>query len=140
VKLRDGSHAAVSERASKWPARLPKKASAERRARTRFRLTLELRYAVTRLRAPVEACSGLTIDLSSSGLNFIADRRMLAGQELDVSIDWPVLLDGGVRLQLNILGVVVRTNGTATALQIRRHEFRTRRVSPQAVLPQELVG
>jgi hypothetical protein len=88
----------------------------------------------------VETGSGRTIDLSSSGLSFPADRSLETGQKLDVSIDWPALLDGGVKLQLIVSGVVVRTAGTATALQIRRHEFKTRHVGLKVVPPQESVG
>jgi hypothetical protein len=108
--------------------RLPKRASAERRASHRFALALEVRYTVSGRGAPMETGSGSTIDLSSSGLSFSADRPMLIGQKLHLSIDWPALLDGGVQLQLIMSGVVVRTDGTATAVQIRRHEFRTRRM------------
>src|ERR1017187_2855905 len=125
--------------ASEWRVRLPKNASAERRGSARFPLTLEVRYAVLGHCAPVEAGSGRTIELSSSGLRFTADRPLLNGQKLDVSIDWPVWLDGDVRLQLIMSGVVVRTNGTTTALQIQRHEFRTRRVGLKPAPPQESV-
>jgi len=128
------------ERASERRVRLPKNASAERRASTRFHLALDVRYAVAGRRAPVELGSGRTIDLSSSGLSFTADRPLLTGQKLDISLDWPILLDGGVKLQLIMLGVVVRSNGTATALEIRRHEFRTRRVGLKAAPPQESIG
>ena len=127
------------ERTSERLVRLPKNASAERRASTRFPLALDVRYAAGR-RAPVELGSGRTIDLSSSGLSFTADRPLLTGQKLDISLDWPILLDGGVKLQLIMLGVVVRSNGTATALEIRRHEFRTRRVGLKAAPPQESIG
>jgi hypothetical protein len=84
--------------------------------------------------------SGRTIDLSRSGLSFTADRALQAGQKLDVSIDWPVLLDGRVQLQLIMSGVVVRTSGTLTALRIQRHEFRTRPVGPRIAPLQESVG
>ena len=120
--------------------RRPKDASAERRASTRFPLTLEVRYGVSNLLAPAETGSGRTIDLSSSGLSFTADGPLRTGQQLDLAIDWPVLLDGGVQLQLMLSGVVVRTNGTTTALQIRRHEFRTRRVGLKAAPPRESAG
>jgi len=126
----------VMERASGRLVRLPKDLSPERRASTRFPLTLEVRYAVSGRRAPLETGSGRTIDLSSSGLSFNADRPLLTGQTLDLSIDWPALLNGGVQLQLIMSGVVVRTDGTATALQIQRHEFRTRRVGLKAAPPQ----
>ena len=81
-------------------------------------------------RAPPETGSGRTINLSSSGMSFTADGPLLIGQTLDLCLDWPVLLDGAIRLQLMMSGEVVRTNGTMTALQIRRHEFRTRRADP----------
>jgi hypothetical protein len=118
--------------------RLPKDEIPERR--TRFPLTLEVRYIAVVRRAPVETGSGRTIDLSSSGLSFTADRPLLTGQRLDVSINWPVLLDGGVQLQLMMSGVVVRTNGTLTALRIERHEFRTRRGGLKAAPPREAFG
>jgi hypothetical protein len=111
---------------SEWPVRLPKAASPERRAGTRFPLGIEVRYALVGCREQRKTGSGQIIDLSSSGLSFTADRRLPTGQKLEVAIDWPVLLDGGVRLQLVMSGVVVRTSGTTTALKIQRHEFKTR--------------
>ena len=120
-------------RESKRQARLPRDTGPERRSSTRFPLTLALRFAVSGRHAPEEMGSDRTIDLSSSGLTFTADGLLFPGQRLDVSIDWPALLDGGVQLQLMISGMVVRTDGTVTALQIQRHEFKTRRVGLKAV-------
>jgi hypothetical protein len=122
----------VVERPSERQVRLPKNARAEGRASTRFPMTLEVRYTVPGHRRPAGTGSGRSIDLSSSGMTFTADRPLRTGQRLEVSIDWPVLLGGFVKLQLMMLGVVVRTDGTITALEIRRHEFRTRRVGPNA--------
>ena len=120
--------------------RLPKDAKAERRANIRFPLTLEIRYAVWERGGPVDRGSGRSIELSSTGLSFTADRPLLKGQTLEVYIEWPVRLDGGVKVQLIMAGVVVRTNGTATALEILRHEFRTRRVGLKVAPPQKSVG
>ena len=105
--------------------RLPKVASPERRASTRFPLAIEVRYALMGCRGQRKTGSGQTIDLSSSGINFTAGRPLLTGQKLELAIDWPVLL-GGARLQLVMSGVVGRTSGTTTALKIQRHEFKTR--------------
>jgi hypothetical protein len=113
--------------------RLLKHPGSERRASTRFPLNLEVRYTVAGCRAPVEGGSGRTIDMSSSGLSFTADRPLPTGVKLEVSIDWPALLDGGVQLQLVVSGVVVRSSGAVIALRIERHEFRTRRVGLQVV-------
>ncbi|SRR5260370_10946033 len=107
--------------------RLQKELSSDRRASVRFPVSLEVRYSVVGRRGPVETGSGRTIDMSSSGLSFAADRTLSIGQKLDLSIDWPARLDGDVRLQLVASGVVVRSSGAVTALRIERHEFRTRR-------------
>jgi hypothetical protein len=114
--------------------------SSERRGSIRFALTLEVNYAAADLRLPVKSGTGRTIDLSSSGLSFTAERPLPIGERLKVSIDWPVLLDGATKLQLALSGVVVRTNGTTVGLQIKRHQFRTRRVGLRAVPPEELAG
>ena len=107
--------------------------NSDRRASVRVPLNLELRYSVVGHRRSVETGSGRTIDMSSSGLSFTADRPLSIGQKLDLSIDWPVLLDGDVQLQLVVSGVVVRTTGAVTALRIERHDFRTRRAGPRLV-------
>ena len=107
--------------------------SPDRRGSVRFPVNLELRYSIVGHRRPVETGSGRTIDMSSSGLSFTADRPLSIGQKLDLSIDWPVLLDGDVQLQMVASGVVVRTAGAVTALRMGRHAFRTRRAGPTLV-------
>jgi hypothetical protein len=97
-------------------------------------LRFELRYALSARFGQVERGSGRVIDLSSSGLRFTSDRPLTNGLRLDISIDWPVPLDGGVGLQLIMSGVVVRTNGTETVMAVRRHQFRTRGLGVNAAL------
>jgi hypothetical protein len=113
--------------------RLLKGLNPDRRGTLRFPVNLELRYSVVGQRSPVENGSGRTIDMSSSGLSFTYDTPLSIGQTLEVSIDWPVLLDGGVQLQIVASGVVVRTTGAVTAIRIERHDFRTRRAGPRVV-------
>jgi hypothetical protein len=119
---------------------MPKGPSLERRASARFALNLEVSFTVEKRGAQEKSGSGHTIDLSSSGLSFSTNLPLLPGQKLDVSIDWPVLLDGAIKLQLVMSGVVVRADTTAIALQIKRHEFRTRRVGLKAGPFDESVG
>jgi hypothetical protein len=120
--------------------RIPRDVSPERRAGTRFPLSLEVSYTVLDRRATLKTGFGRTIDLSSSGLSFTTNQPMLLGQKLDVSIDWPVLLDGAIKLQLVISGVVVRADTTVIGLRIKRHEFRTRRVGLKSGPLEESVG
>jgi PilZ domain len=125
------------DRPSERRVRLSKDPGPGRRARARFPLTLDVRYSVSHRGAPVESGSGQIIDLSSSGLRFAAQRPLEPGLKLDVAINWPVLLDGCVQLQLIVTGVVVWSSGTETALRIQRHGFRTRSVGLNTALPQE---
>ena len=120
--------------------RLQRGPDTDRRASLRFPLNLEVRYSVASRRGPVETGSGCTIDMSSSGLSFTADRPLLIGQKLDLSIDWPARLDDDVQLQVVVSGVFVRTTGAVIALRIERHEFRTRRAGSKVVPRQEMVG
>ncbi len=114
----------------------PRPGVVECRSSTRYPLTLELRFAAAG--GSGTAGSGRTIDVSSSGLSFTCDRPLAPGQQLDVAIDWPVPLNGGVQLQLVLSGEVVRAKGSVAALRIRRHEFRTRSLGPKAVPPRSL--
>ena len=128
------------DRPSERWVRLPKEPGPDRRASVRFPLTLDVRYSVSHRRALLETGSGQSIDLSSSGLRFAAQRPLEPGLKLDVAITWPVLLDEHVQLQLVVTGVVVWSSGTETALRIQRHDFRTRRVGLKAASPQESDG
>jgi PilZ domain-containing protein len=107
--------------------RLPRYGGTERRTNTRFPIIQDFRYTV-RGSGPAENLGHL-MNLSSSGLSFTADGPLAVGQCLDAAIDWPAKLEGGVQIELILSGVVVRTDGTAIALEIRRHEFKTRRVA-----------
>lgn len=103
-------------------------AKIDRRSHSRFPLTMQLRYATSRRDGTLHVGAGRTIDLSSSGLSFVPDNPLFPGERLEVSIDWPVLLEGDVKLQLVIYGVVVRTDEAVVAMEIQKHEFKTRRV------------
>jgi len=115
------------ERPNERRVRLPDLGSAERRASVRFSLDLEIRYSVASLNGVEVSGGGRTIDLSSSGLRFFADKSLLPGQNLDISIAWPVQLDGDVHLQLTAKGWVVWCRGNEIALRIGRPEWKTRR-------------
>ena len=105
----------------------------DRRISPRYPLDLEVRYTTSEGRAPAKMGVGLGVDLSSSGLSFITDTPLLIGQGLTVYIDWPVLLNDAIGLQLVIRCIVVRINETGVAVKILEHDFRTRGVGRRRV-------
>src|SRR5260370_6749533 len=121
-------------------APVPKDTKLERRTSVRFPLTLDVRYCVLHRTGPIETGSGQLIDVSSSGLRFTAQAHIEPGLKLDIAINWPVLLDGRIQLQLTVSGVVVRSSGTEISMRIQRHDFRTRSVQLKAASPKESNG
>jgi hypothetical protein len=106
--------------------RLPKSPGDERRVCPRYPIGLDLRYTVHTGRKQFETGNGRTVNLSRSGLRFTTDRPLLCGLKIDLAISWPLLLDGVVQLQLVASGRVVWAQGNEVAVQIERHEFKTR--------------
>ena len=103
-------------------------AAVERRATRRFAIEQEVLYKVLdhRVAAP-ESGMGKTLDISSGGVLFETQQRLRAGKRVEVSVNWPALLDGGCPLKFVAVGRVVRAEEKRAAMHIEQHEFRTRR-------------
>ncbi|HTP31837.1 MAG TPA: PilZ domain-containing protein [Candidatus Acidoferrales bacterium] len=78
------------------------------------------------MQQPHETGSGRVVDLSRSGVRFTTDRPLDTGLNLELAVQWPVLLDGDVHLQLALAGSIVWAEGNEAAMEILRYEFRTR--------------
>jgi hypothetical protein len=100
--------------------------AAERRARLRYTVELDLRYKVTWRQQVLHEGSGKTCDFSRNGVFFRADQALPKGLAVELSIDWPMLLDGVCPLQLRISGKVLRSSEAGSAVKIMRHWFCTR--------------
>jgi c-di-GMP-binding flagellar brake protein YcgR len=97
----------------------------DRRQDRRYDIQLELRWKLIRRRRLIESGSGYTMDLSSGGILFDAGRQLPAGLNVELSVSWPVMLQGAAPLQLMVTGKVVRSMGTRAAIRMTQHEFRT---------------
>lgn len=97
----------------------------DRRSDRRYALRLDLRWKLIRRRRILEAGTGETVDFSSGGVLFETSRSMPVGLNVELSIAWPVLLHNVAQLQLVVMGKVVRSHGSRTAIQMTQHEFRT---------------
>ncbi|HUA21392.1 MAG TPA: PilZ domain-containing protein [Bryobacteraceae bacterium] len=98
----------------------------ERRSKVRFPVQLSVRYRT--LSGPWSWGSGQTVNISSAGL-LIAGKEplVIAGAQLLVVVDWPLLLHGLTPIQLNATCQVVRRQEALFAVRLVRYQFRTRK-------------
>jgi hypothetical protein len=97
----------------------------ERRLKRRFPIQREVRYTILKSGQPVATGTGLTSDVSSSGMRFTTDRPLPVGAAVEIVMSWPATLEDGCPLQLVARGRSIRSKGTWVACRIERFEFRT---------------
>jgi hypothetical protein len=72
-------------------------------------------------------------EISSGGVRFTSSEILVPGTTVELSIDWPLLLDGACRLRLKGWGRVLRSDEHGIAIEIERHEFCTRKYQTAAL-------
>lgn len=97
----------------------------ERRATRRFPFESSVHYTVTAGPPGSESGLGRTVNLSSTGVLFSSQTPLYPGERLQLSISWPVQLNGNCGLKLVTVARVVRCTGALVAAQIEKYEFRT---------------
>jgi hypothetical protein len=105
----------------------------ERRSKMRYPLVLKVRFRI--LRPKLHLGVGQAVNLSSGGVLVVSRDELNVGEELEVRIEWPSLLDGLIPLQLVAVGSVVRCETSSFAVRFRRYQFRTVRSPVQPVAP-----
>src|SRR5580700_7652971 len=101
---------------------------ADRRGSKRFGIEQEMLYKVLDHRAATpESGVGKTLDISSRGVLFETEQHLRPGKRVEVSVNWPALLDGGCPLKFVAVGRIVRSEEKCAAMKVEQHEFRTRR-------------
>ena len=96
----------------------------ERRSHRRYPVGLEVHYKLARERMTVQEGSGKTLDFSAEGVFFRPDRAVPAGVDVELSIDWPVNIQGAPTLRVTIQGRTLRSTSEGTAVRISHCEFR----------------
>ena len=107
----------------------------DRREDRRYPIELELKYKVIRRKRVLDTGVGHTVDLSSGGVLFEAERPLPAGLNAELSITWPVLLHNVAPMRLLVIGKIVRADRTRIAIRTVQHEFRTQGGHSQHVEP-----
>jgi len=97
----------------------------DRRQDRRYEINLDLRWKLIRRRKVRDTGVGRTMDLSSGGILFDAQRQLPVGLNVELAIAWPILLHDSSPLQLLIHGRIVRASGTRVAIRMMQHEFHT---------------
>jgi hypothetical protein len=107
----------------------------ERRSKIRYPIRLSVRYrGLGRMGGVVGV--GHTLDLSSSGILVESrQQRVSVGSRLEVSVDWPIMLDGTSPLQVVVRGRVVRSERFRFAVSFQGHQFRTMKRAPGSFSP-----
>lgn len=99
--------------------------SYDRRTRQRFPIRRELQYTVRDRGKIIQAGSGITLNISSSGIAFRLDQPLAGGGLIELSISWPALLDGVLPIRLKVFGRVLRTQAALAVCIVEKYEFRT---------------
>ena len=103
----------------------PDQADRERRTKRRFHIDQEVRYKMLYGQRIAETGTGRTMNISSSGVWFSTESMLTSGMPVELSMNWPVLLNDSRPMKLMIYGCVVRSNERGAAVAIERYEFRT---------------
>jgi hypothetical protein len=112
----------------------------DRRLKCRFRIEQDVRYKMLYGQRFSETGSGKTTNISSGGVCFTTDNMLSIGVLVELSMNWPVLLNQSCPLKLMIYGCVVRSTDKGSAVMIERHEFRTQGKGARRVEAVEIVG
>jgi len=97
----------------------------ERRMKRRFNIEQDVRYKMLYGQRIAETGSGKTANISSGGVWFTTESMLTIGMPVEISMNWPVLLNDSCPMKLMIYGCVVRSNEKGAAVAIERYEFRT---------------
>ena len=117
------------------------KSDRERRTKRRFQIDQEVRYKMLYGQRIAETGVGRTMNISSGGVWFSTEHMLTSGMPVELSMNWPVLLNDVCPMKLMIYGCVVRSNEKGAAVTIERYEFRTqgsRTFQSTAAVPLEL--
>jgi hypothetical protein len=95
----------------------------ERRTRRRFELPLALLFRLSRKGSASRWSTGTIHDMSSNGIGFRCRGPLPVGCHLEVIVAWPATRTGQYTTQFRATGLVVRSSGTMTAMNITWHQL-----------------
>jgi len=97
----------------------------ERRTKRRFVIEQDVRYKMLYGQRIAETGTGKTRNISSGGVWFSTETMLTPGMPVELSMNWPVLLNDSCPMKLMIYGCIIRSSDKGAAVAIERYEFRT---------------
>jgi hypothetical protein len=96
----------------------------ERRATRRYELHLPLHFRVSQKGAVARWGTGVTREMSTTGLSFRARKPLPIGAHVELIVDWPAKYANDQPIDLQLTGFVVRSDNHRTAVRVTSRRFR----------------
>src|SRR5690349_9170478 len=93
----------------------------DRRSSRRYVISLPVRIKVFKSDLIIKIATGKVLNMSSRGIAFSGDYIFDISAVVELSISWPVLLNGTTPVKLVIQGIVIRSDAMITAVQLIRY-------------------
>jgi PilZ domain len=106
------------------------------RRHRRYPVSLNVTYKLFHQNGKISRLgSGQTLDVSSGGACFESTGPFPSAGSIELTINWPCLLEGVCPLKLVMRGRIVRVDGERIAVEAEHHEFRTAGIRPTHAHP-----
>jgi PilZ domain len=106
------------------------------RRHRRYPVALDVTYKLFHQNGKIDRLgSGQTLDVSSGGACFECVDPFPSTGIIELTINWPCLLEGICPLKLVMRGRIVRADGRRIAVEAEHHEFRTAGIRPMHAHP-----
>ena len=96
----------------------------DRRADRRYQLCLNLRFSY-RDSGTLHTGIGVTTDLSRGGIRFLTESPLPLGADVELRIEWPILLQDICQLELVMSGTILRSDVGGIVMRTRNFAFQT---------------
>jgi len=90
----------------------------DRRIKRRFQIEQEVRYKMLYGQRIAETGTGKTRNISSGGVWFTTEQTLTPGMPVELSLNWPVLLNDSCPMKLMIYGCIIRSSEKGAAVAI----------------------
>ena len=112
----------------------------ERRKKLRIPMQRELRYKQLDDCRIIAQGRGETLNIGSGGIAFRTSDALPVGCYVEMSVSWPVLLDDRCRMQLVVIGRIIRGAADMRVCAVEKWEFRTQAREVREVTPIRVDG